>query len=192
MKEVKDTLRDSATANALSAIRREVHFPHKVFTHTWDDYLFFESDVVFDSNFIEAKNTVLDEEGSSCIALVNLGNVPRNSDVEPRSIFLDRSTAFSEYFSMLKGDGSAFNWVYLMDRYVCASDKGNWCIYCEKENDVAVLAVQHTFPASTLLKLRTLLDAESIRTLFASKKDRLFDRLIPGWRSTLVTDYVAK
>jgi hypothetical protein len=182
----------SATANALSSIKREVYFPDNVFTQTWDDYLFFESYIVFDGNFIEAKDLLLEEEGSSCIALVNLGNAPSDSDVEPRSMFLDRSTTFSEYFSMLKGDGSSSNWLYLMDRYVCASDKGSWCVYCEKQNDVAVIAVRHTLPTSTRLKLETVMEAESIRTLFTSQNDRIFDSLVPTWRYGLAAEYVPK
>jgi len=114
-------LRNFATSNALSAISSEARFPHNVFSHRWDDFLFFE-----------AKDAILDEEASSCIALVNLGNAAIGSDPEPRSIYLERSTTFSEYLSMLKGDGSPDNWLFLMDRYVCASDKGSWCIYCEK------------------------------------------------------------
>jgi hypothetical protein len=185
-------LRNSATANALSAIRSEARFPHYVFSNQWDDFLFFDSYFLFVEAFIETKDTIFDEEASLCIALVNLGNAEIGSDPEPRSIYLDRSTTFSEYLSMLKGDGSPDNWLFLMDRYVCTSDKGNWCIYCEKQNDVAVLAVRRDFSTPTLGKLQALLEAESIKTLFASKRDRIFDNLVPEWRNGLATEYIAR
>jgi hypothetical protein len=42
-------------ANALSSIRQGTRLPDNVFTKPWDDYLFFESDWVFDEHFIKAK-----------------------------------------------------------------------------------------------------------------------------------------
>jgi hypothetical protein len=192
MQAESDALRDSAIANTLSTIRKQARFPQNVFAQAWDDYLFFESDLVFDGNFIEAKDAILDQEGSSCIALVNLGNAQVDSDPEPRFMFLDRSTTASGYFSMLRGHDSASNWLVLVDRYVCASDKGSWCVYCEKQNEIAVIAIRNTFSPPTLLTLRTSLKAESIRTLFASKKDRIFDKLVPRWRSGLATEYVPR
>ncbi len=191
MKPDNNTPRDSAIANALSSINKGARLPCNVFTQMWDDYLFFESYMMFDNSFIEAKNTILREEGSSEIALVNLGNGPNTSDVKQSIIFLEKNLITSEYISILKGDGSPLNWIFLMDRYVCASDKGNWCIYCEKENDIAVLAVRNTLPESMILKLRDLLKADSIKTICDSKINRPFDfdKLVLDWKATLITDY---
>jgi hypothetical protein len=191
MMTVDDTLRRSAGANALSSIRKGARFPHNVFTHKWDGYLFFESYRMFDNDFIELKNIALAEEGSSYVALANLGNTPSGSEVEPSFQFLTKDTVYSEYLSILKGDGSALNWMFLMDRYVCTSDKTNWCIYCEKENDIAVLAVRHTLSTSFIQKLRNLLNAESITAIRDSKAGRPFDfdTLVPSWQSALMAEY---
>jgi hypothetical protein len=186
-----DNLRDVAIANATSLIKKEVRFPRNVFTRIWDDYLFFESYMMFDDVFVSAKDIILREEPASAIAVVNLGNVSIAPNVEERAICLEKDTAVSEYIATLKGDGSPLNWLFLMDRYVCASDKGNWCMYCEKENDIAVLAVQDTFSASTVLQLRNLLKAESIKAIDAPKTERLFDfdKLVPSWKAVLSAEY---
>ena len=191
MKTVSDTLRSCAISNAISSIKKEARLPANVFVQAWDDYLFFDPYIMFDKNFIEAKNIILSEEGSFEIAVINLGNASSDSDLEPRIIFLDKNTTSSQYLSILKGDGSPFNWMFLMDRYVCASDKGSWCIYCEKENDIAVLAIRHTFATSTLLSLRNLLKADSIENIYDSKIDHLFnfDKLVPSWKAALAADY---
>ena len=188
----EDPLCDSAITNALSSIRKEAHLPNQIFTQAWDEYLFFESYMMFDAIFIETKNIILNEEEYSKIAVINLGNLPNDSDREPRSICLDKETTFPEYISILKGDGSPLNWMFLMDRYVCASNKGNWCIYCEKENDIAVLATRHAFPASVLLNLRNLLKANSIKTIDNSKMDHKFfdfNKLVSSWKAALVANY---
>jgi hypothetical protein len=131
----------------------------------------------------------LDEEGSSHIALVNLGNAPAESDAEPHFVFLNKDTSFSEYFSILTGDGSPLNWMYLMDRYVCASDKSGWCIYCEKQSDIAVLAVKRALSTSNLPKLRSLLKAETIEAIDELKADPFFNKLVPSWKRGLMAGY---
>jgi hypothetical protein len=135
---------------------------------------------------------ILSEEGSSAVALANLGNGPIGSDPEPGVIFLERDTAFSEYFQTLDGDGSSLrSWIVWVDRYVSASDKGNRCIYCEKENNIAVLAVRDTLSKSTLLKLQHVLEARSIRAISDPTADHLFnfDKLVPSWRAALKAAY---
>jgi hypothetical protein len=183
-------LRESAITNALSFMNEKARLPDGVFTRPWD--VFFESYYLFDDAFVEAKNKILAEEGSSYIALVNMGNVRVDSDVSSlHSITLDRKTTAHEYLSKLKGDGSPTNWIFLMDRYACASDAGNWCIYCEKENDIAVLAARHDFSKSLLPTLQTLLKVKPAKDLFGSKASgsTFFDSLVPAWKAKLLANY---
>jgi hypothetical protein len=85
-------------------------------------------------------NGLLDKEGSQICCLLNLGATVQKNYSNPPARYLDRSTDPSQYISMLRGNGSPDAWLYLVDRYVFASDVGEWCIYCEKENDVGVIA----------------------------------------------------
>jgi hypothetical protein len=190
-----EALRETAKSNALGRLRNDKRLPSNVFSEVWTDYLFFEPDMMFDAIFIDVKDLILREEQSSVVALINLGNREPISQTDGDVFFLDQGTRWEDYMSRLKGDGSALNWLFLMDRYVCASDAGTWCIYCEKENDVATFALRQGFPLSICSRIETLLKAKSIR--LASNQSSSHDpesfefaKLIPSWRSALMTEYV--
>lgn len=191
MGKINNISSDFAISKALSLINKEARLPENVFNNKWDDYLFFEPDNIFDEKFIDIKNILLNEEGAAKIALINLGNMPGGYGGDPSAVLLDKRTMRSEYISLLMGDGSPNNWIFLMDRYVCASDKGNWCIYCEKENDIAVLAVRTTLHKSTILRLQKFLRATSIKAIYEEKSDSFFNfgKLVSSWKTNLAVSY---
>jgi hypothetical protein len=186
-----EIFKKAAIRNAVSCISGDRRFPHQVFAGDWGDYLFFDPDVLFESGFIEVKNLLLKEESASTIAVVNLGNTGNETEEEPRAIYLDRDTTANEYVAELMGDGSPDSWMFLMDRYVLASDKGHWSIYCEKENDVAVLAIGEAVSGSARSQLAKLLSATPVGSVLTPGTGRLFDfqRLVPEWRSVLIAEY---
>jgi hypothetical protein len=162
-----------------------------VFVERWDDYLFFESYMLFDTGFIAVKNVLLREEKAAVIAVINLKNDAIVAD-DALAIFLEQQTSPAEYTSLLKGDGSALNWMFLMDRYICASEKGGWRIYCEKENDVAVLALGADLMTTSGPQLQGLLKARSVKRADQNGNARQcfdFDRLVPEWKSALMREY---
>src|SRR6185437_3824360 len=116
--------KESAISNALSSVAQDKRLPHKVFVGNWKDYLFFEPYVMFDARFLDVKRVLMSEEGATVIALINLGSGGTPADGHLQTMFLDWHIEPTEYISKLKGDGSADNWMFLMDRYVCSSDKG--------------------------------------------------------------------
>jgi len=186
-----EIFKKAAIRNAVSCIRGDRRFPHQVFVGDWGDYLFFYPDVLFESGFIEVKSLLLKEEDASTIAVVNLGNAGNETEAEPRAIYLDRDTTANEYVAELMGDGSPDSWMFLMDRYVLASDKGHWSIYCEKENDVAVLAIGEALSGSTRSQLAKLLGATPVGSVLTPGTGRLFDfqSLVPEWKSALMAEY---
>jgi hypothetical protein len=188
-----EVFKQIAVRNAISCIRSERRFPYQVFVGDWTDYLFFYPEVLFEARFIEVKNLLLKEENASVIAVVNLGNANNKTEEERRAIFLDRDTSPKDYIAGLMGDGSPTSWMFLMDRYVCASDKGHWSIYCEKENDVAVMAVGEAVSRFNCSQLAKLLSAKSIGSAPLSGKGQLFDfqKLVPEWKSILTAEYHA-
>jgi hypothetical protein len=188
-----DALRNSAISNALSSITQERRLPHKIFVGRWEDYLFFEPYMMFDVGFADVKNLLMREENASVIALINLGSGGTPENDCPLTMFLGRDTGSAEYISELKGDGSAANWMFLMDRYVCASDKGSWSIYCEKENDVAVFAFREELSRVSVAKVEGLLKAKSIRSMSGLAGNQLFDfnKLVPEWKSALKAEYAS-
>ena len=191
MKQPSDTSQALAISNALSSIRRDKYFPDNVFSGHWKDYLFFQPHMMFDVCFMDAKDLLLREDNASVIALINLGNSAVVNDSDSSVVFLWRDTGAMEYMARLKGDGSAMNWMFLMDRYICAADAGKWAIYCEKENDVAVFALGESFSESTSSRVGMLLNAKSIKSSGNSEEGQLFDfgKLVPSWKVTLMTEY---
>ncbi|MGC4029459.1 MAG: hypothetical protein QM696_11335 [Steroidobacteraceae bacterium] len=185
-----EILKKTALRNALGCLESKGRFPYQVFVCEWTDYFFFCSDVLFERRFVEIKNLLLEEEGASAIAVVNLGNVVSDQD-HPRTIFLDRDTDANAYIAELVGDGSPDSWMFLKDRYICASDQGHWSIYCEKENDIAVLAVDETISEFARSRLVKLMDATSVRAIHKSSNSSAFNfnRLVPEWRRALALQY---
>jgi hypothetical protein len=108
-----------------------------------------------------------------------------------RSFFFDINTTWEEYFEKLKGDGSPDNWLFLMDRYACASDKGRWSIYCERENDVAAIAIRNG-DIGKYSNAIDLLKARSVRSMHLPGAGGFFDfgKLVPDWRTTIKAEYV--
>jgi hypothetical protein len=187
-----DTSRSSAVSNALSSIRKDRRFPNKVLVGRWADYLFFEPFLIFNPDFIDVKNTLMIAEEASVIALVNLGNGIPTEHTNSQVLFIAQNTEAKEYISELESRGSPISWRFLMDRYVCSSDKGNWSIYCEKENDVGVFAFREGFSQSVWSQVEKLLKAKSIRFASSSGDTQLFDfgKLLPSWKSVLVDEHV--
>jgi len=191
MNTPSDTSRRSAVSNALSSVRKEMRFPKKVLVGPWEDYLFFEPCMMFDPCFIEVKSSLLIEEKASIIALIKLGNVIPIDYEDPPTLFIDQNTEAKQYISELESKGAPFSWRVLVDRYVCASDKGNWSIYCEKENDVAVFAFCEGLSQSIRSQVGRLLRAKSIRFSSAIGDNQLFDfgKLTPDWLVTLAAEH---
>lgn len=194
MNTSSDTSRRSAVLNALSSISKDRRFPKKVLVGDWEDYLFFDTfGTMFDPCFVEVKNLLLTEKNASVIALINLGDYTPVDNDNPLVIFIEENTEAKEYISELESKGAPPGWRFVMDRYVCASDTGNWSIYCEKQNNMAVFAFRKGFPKSIRSRVEALLRAKSIKLSSSTGDSSLFDfiDLLPDWRFTLVTEHAS-
>ena len=98
---------------------------------------------MFVGAFVDVLAELMEIEGSMVCSLLNLDE-PRGDRVdEAACIFFAGTMIGDKYVSSLRGDDSSTGWRYLRDRYACASDLAKWCIYCEKSNDVAVVAFEN-------------------------------------------------
>lgn len=82
-----------------------------------------------------------------------------------------------------------YAWLYRVDRYVCASDGGEWCSYCEKDNDIAVIGLLIDVKDKFSRPIEAL-QATSIafaRQVPQEGKFR-FDKLTDAWRTALVEE----
>lgn len=125
-----------ASENLARTIDVENRFPNYVFRGTWDRFYLFGSDWIFEGAFMDKVSSLLGVEGSTCACLVNLDC---EIDDASRMFLIDHGTTATTYQDLLRGTGPNDGWIYAMDRFACISDQGMWCIYCERQNELAVI-----------------------------------------------------
>ena len=144
---------------------------------------------MFEPASVGILHDMLDAEGSRSICLANLGNVEVYDP--PPARYVDRSMDATRYISLLRGNGGPDAWLYLVDRYACASDVGSWSIYCEKEEDIAIFAIRRERDAE---KFSTVMDSLRAKPIEASNRrsrpgELKFEMLKPVWLSALTNSY---
>jgi len=136
--------RTRAAKNLDAAIAIDRRLPDNVFLGEWSSYLFFDPDLIFDRVFVEIAKAIMLCEYGTCICLRNL-EIALTGNLEQASLFLDNQTNGKAYMGRLSAPIEGSNlvgWVHLMDHYGCASDIGSWSIYCERSNEIAIIAVR--------------------------------------------------
>jgi hypothetical protein len=186
----RDEIENIVFFKAISFINKSKFLPDNVFLTHWKEYLFFEDWWMWNECFIEVKNLLLREDGGSTIALVNLAKSLMQKR-EEQAIFLDKYTKWSEYHEKLHDDRDDLPWSVMVDRYSCTSDTGNWVIYVEKEEDMAIFAFNEKLPKSICDEVSILFKAKSISLAMVHENDESFNfqKLLPNWRSTLIQQY---
>ncbi len=66
---------------------------------------------------------------------------------EPRFFFVREQTTVDEYRALLAGKTPGYGWLGAMERLTCASDSGAWCMYCEPNNEIAVIGFRQVADA---------------------------------------------
>jgi len=186
--------RCSALDNIKNAMVPDALLPNRVFRGKWAAYVFCESDRIFCPEFSDAIVELMRIENSSVCSLVNLDKSCDPGCDGISSIFIDASTSRDRYWEAMCAGGPEDGWLYRMDRYVCASDIGSWCLYCEKENDVAILAFQNAEDVKRYSPATRKLWAWPIEDLIEGGSSPLFpfDRLVPAWKNSLLENYGTK
>ncbi len=191
-----DDPKTRAAKNVDAAIAMDRRFPKNVFLGEWSAYLFFDPDLIFDRYFIEITNALLLCEHGTCICLRNL-EVALTGNLERASFFLDNQTSGKAYMGRLSAPIEGSNlvgWVHLMDHYGCASDIGSWCIYCERSNEIAVIAVREGVDLTKLSPALKLLRALPIREAIEKPVSYGLSQrgLPPDVRIKLIREYAAR
>ncbi|WP_454725817.1 MULTISPECIES: hypothetical protein [Cupriavidus] len=180
-----------AFENLSRTLDRRRRFPNQVFKEGWSIFLFFESDWVFDSGFSDVLNEILTIEGGRVACLLNIDKTSSFEFEKISSIFVDQTTTRNAYEQALERGGPEKGWIYLMDSYVCMSDVGDWCFYCERSNDIAVMALREAGYISRFQGPLDNLLAKPIEALLDGGCSPLFpfDHLVPAWRKVLLENY---
>ncbi|MGF6604818.1 hypothetical protein P3T23_009574 [Paraburkholderia sp. GAS448] len=188
-------MNNAARRKAFDTVMRSLDFdkllPERVFIGEWTHFLFFESDRIFESGFMDAMCQLLRLEHAKVACLLNVDKTEVFELENVAALFLDEAVFGKEYGDELRAGGPADAWLYRVDRYACASDVGEWCIYCEKSNDIAVVGLRS---ADGIKKFEAPLQhlwARPIEDLMDGGCSPLFpfDHLVPAWREGLVSNY---
>jgi hypothetical protein len=185
-----DDKKRKALGNLSRAVEVGQHLPGQVFSPVWRYFRLFPSDRLFVEDFVGILRELLIAEGGTVGCLLNL-NASGSLDIEQAAaLFLDAATTGPEYVAQLRGEHPGVGWLYAMDRYACASDAGEWCIYCEKENDIAVIAFPHREALDKLSQPTTRLCARSIDEINETTACPFpFNHLTLAWREALTACY---
>jgi hypothetical protein len=95
-------------------------------------------------------------------------------------VCLDNESTNDKYQEALRVEYREIPWLYAMEDYVCASDAGSWCIYAEKQNDVAVIALRNISASTQFHYALGYLGADSLTYLLRTSFP--FTHLTLAWR----------
>jgi hypothetical protein len=194
MKPAMNVVRDPceiARENVRAGVNPERRFPRNVFVGNWKDFLFFDSDWMTDPDFVEQVKTFLDVEGAECACLWKLDSEDAN---QPEFFFVRAQTIPDEYRVLLAGPTPGYGWVSAMERLACASDVGEWCIYCEPNNEIAVIGFRQKSVSARFSQAMSHFRAERIDLAIREPLSYGFSQVAasPEWRDAFLREYVVR
>ena len=135
---------ENAVINVRQGVNADSRFPRNVFVGEWTDFFFFDSDWMRDFEFVEYIKAFLDVEGGTCVGLVNLDSKETISSASANVLLIQGRTTSAEYQAWRMRPSSTILWAEGFARLGCASDTGDWCMYCEPRNEIAVVAFRQS------------------------------------------------
>jgi len=180
-----------AYSNAAGAVVESARLPDRIFTEEWNIFAFFPSDRLFDVEFESTAREIMRIESAKSICLLNLCAANRAASQEKVKVFIGNSDRAGEYLSAISTGGPKYAWIYNVDRYVIASDVGSWCIQCERENDIAVIAFRANEVCNNVEQIIAKLGAKSINWIARNKSEGEFpfNSLTDRWMVALMRSY---
>jgi hypothetical protein len=112
----------------------------------------------------------------------------RNGSSDKESaLWLDKDITNDTYQEALRAERGDIAWPYHMEDYACTSNVGSWCLYAEKENDVAVIALKNVAASTQFHYALGYLGADSLTYLLRTRFP--FTELTADWRASLIRSY---
>jgi len=184
-------VRRQAIGRVIDSIDSAASLPGQVFVGDWGAFMFFESDRLFSPSFAVVASDLLRAERTDVFCLLNFDEMSKVEDELAAAVFIDAETEPHAYDAMLREGGAAEGWLFGMDRYGGASSQGGWCIYCEKGNDIAVIAMRQPGDVKKYAECLRHLHAERITTLLNAGEAASFpfNQLVEPWRRSLSWNY---
>lgn len=177
-----------AFENIAVALDAKVRLPKRVFRDGWADFHLFNSDWIFEGEFVERVLSMLAIEGASCACLLNLDR--EASDNEAQFMIHGRTTV-EAFQARLRGTGLGDGWVYDIDRFGCTSNKGSWGIYCERPSELAVIGFRLSGSYQQYDAVLESLHAGRVASVATGRAAfELSDQVISGeWKDEIVRYY---
>jgi hypothetical protein len=186
---------DEPTQRAFENVRRTIdsgqRFPNRVFLGNWEAFLFFDGDRMFDPNFVDCVKELLRVEGGLCACMSNFDASAVEDAGAPSFFVMDRQMTSDAFSAQLSVPSAAEGWIFGIDRFGCTSDVGNWSIYCEKANEIAVVAGRRGVSLGRCAAITEGLKALPIELAVARPLSYGFSAraLSPEWRDRLIRNY---
>lgn len=190
--EHDDQDRRAAFSEVMASLKFENMFPENIFFGSWSSFWFFESSGMFFKGFPDIVRALMAAENSRVCCLLNISETERRDFDEVATLYLDSGmTGHAYQMLFLKGDREGgVGYIDLMDRYGCASNIGDWCMYCEKDADVAVLALRTDENGEKYRAALNLLYAQEVEFVFDDPEATMpFNMMLPEWRAGFLANY---
>lgn len=181
-----------AVTNVRHGVNAGSRFPRNVFLGSWTDFFFFDSDWMRDAGFVEHAKMYLVAERGTCACVMNLDSLQTTGAAGPNILLIQDLTAPSEYRQLLMEE--SLGGVDGLARLACASDTDEWCIYCEPNNEIAVIAFRHSENIERYLTPLSIFHATRLEDALADPPFYGFtDRaLSKQWRDEFRREYPAR
>jgi hypothetical protein len=187
---VSTKAKHSAFDRVLGSIDGEAQFPAQVFRGHWSAFLFFDSDFLIAPDFSERVAELLNAEQAEVCCLLNFDETDTMTFASAAIRFITAETSPQDYNAMLR-EGGRNAWLFGVDRYGCASDRGGWSIYCERQNDIAVIALPQTGDTEKYAACLKHIQAKPIADQLRAGAEGLFqfEQMVEPWRRALSMHY---
>jgi hypothetical protein len=119
-------------------INEHARLPENVFEGKWTAFLFFDPDWVFCPEFIGICQSVISKNHDTWIEITDLEN--------PTSSFRIESITIPEHYQQVLTGHDCNGWIYLFHRFAISPSTKNWCIYLERDAEIAIFAAKADCP----------------------------------------------
>jgi len=177
-----------ASDNVRAGINSSRRFPQNIFMGSFKELFFFDSDWMTESAFVGHVKAFLEAERGQCACLCKLDlDVAQNVQL----LHIHNETSSEEYRALLVGPSPGYGWVDAMERLACASDTGEWCMYCEPNNEIAVIGFRHEGTSPRYLHALSEFRATDISLAIKNEVSFGFSQVAssPEWREAFVREY---
>ncbi|HNP34892.1 MAG TPA: hypothetical protein PKK10_03470 [Woeseiaceae bacterium] len=148
---------------------------------------------MFDAAFVGHVKALLEIEGATCACLANM-DASVDDDLRKSRFFIDRTTTPDSYQLLLRGTNPGVGWIYDIDRFGCSSEASEWCMYCERSSEIAIIAfrcdvsLERYVPVIKSFKAVHIAEALKQQLAYGFSSQAL----AAAWRSELLAEYASR